>query len=105
MGDIPDEVLLPLKDRLADWQDVDVAGYFLGKALGVIAPETSWGQAKGLFWTSQPIGMALIDTLRFLVDIGILEQREDYCEYRWPGNLRERPRAHAGHAVGPMALR
>ena len=49
MGDVPDEVLLPLKERLADWEDVDVAGYFLGKSLGVISKETPWGGAKGLF--------------------------------------------------------
>jgi hypothetical protein len=84
MGDVPDEVLLPLKERLADWEDVDVAGYFLGKSLGVISKETPWGGAKGLFWGGTPTGLTLIETLKFLADIGILEQRDGYAEYRWP---------------------
>lgn len=83
MGTVPDEILLPLKDRLADWEDPDVAMFFLGKALGAIAPETAWGQAKGLFWGAHPMGMALVDTLRYLADMGILEQRDDYGQYRW----------------------
>jgi hypothetical protein len=40
------------------------------------------GGAKGLFWGGRPIGLALIDTLRYLADKGILETR-DYGEYRW----------------------
>src|SRR5215472_15308693 len=87
MSTVPDEILLPLKDRLADWEDPDVAMFFLGKALGAIAPETSWGQAKGLFWGANPMGMALVDTLRYLADMGILEQRDDYGQYRWAGRL------------------
>jgi hypothetical protein len=83
MSAVPDEILLPLKDRLADWVDPDVAMFFLGKALGAIAPETPWGQAKGLFWGAHPVGMALVDTLRYLADRGILEQRDDYGQYRW----------------------
>jgi hypothetical protein len=59
MSIVPDEILLPLKDRLADWADPDIAMFFLGKALGAIAPETPWWQAKGLFWGAHPMGMAL----------------------------------------------
>ena len=87
VGTFPnEEVLLPLKDRLADWQDGDVAMFFLGKALGAIAPETSWGQAKHMFWgASSPMGTALANTLRYITDIGILEQRDDDGQYRWAG--------------------
>jgi len=88
MNEIPDEVLLPLKERLADWQDVDVAGFFLGKALGAIPAEMAWSRAKGLFWSPRPLGLALADTLRFLADAGILEVRDD-CEYRWAGDLAD----------------
>ncbi len=31
------------------------------------------------------MGMALVDTLRYLADTGILEQRDDYGQYRWAG--------------------
>ena len=85
MSNFPDEVPLPLKDRLADWQEPDAAMFYLGKALGAIAPETSWGQAKSLFWGATPLGMALVDTLHYMADIGILEQCDDYGKYRWAG--------------------
>ena len=86
MSDVPDDVLLPLRERLRDWEDYDVAGFYLGKALGVIPPEDSFGEAKHLFWAASEDGMKLIDMVRFLVDRGFLEQRDplgEYGEYRW----------------------
>jgi hypothetical protein len=87
MNDVPDDVLLPLKERLSDWLDPDVAGFFLGKALGVIPVEQSWGLSKGLFWGPEPIGLVLVDTLRYLADAGILETRDD--QFRWRAHPSE----------------
>jgi hypothetical protein len=86
---VPDEVLLPLKERLAEWEDFDVAGFFLGKALGVIPEEKSWWQSKGLFW-GDPVGFKLTNVLNLLVDLGFLERQDDEAQYRWAG-------AVAGH--------
>jgi hypothetical protein len=79
---IPDEVLLPLKERLSEWQDFDVAGFFLGKALGVIPAERSWWRSKALFW-GDPVGTRLIKVLNLLVDSGFLERDDDEAKYRW----------------------
>ena len=86
---VPDEVLLPLKERLADWQDYDVAGFFLGKALGVIPAEDSWWRSKGIFWAADEVGIQLVDILKLLVDFGFLEQRDDYAQYRWAGAVAD----------------
>lgn len=83
MNDVPDEVLLPLNERLADWADFDVAAFFLGKALGVTPAEQSWGEAKGLFWGALPNGLLLMNMLTYLTDIGVLEMCEDSGQYRW----------------------
>jgi hypothetical protein len=89
---VPDEVLLPLKERLADWQDYDVAGFFLGKALGVIPAEDTWWRSKGLFWGGGGVGFQLINVLDLLVDLGFLERQDDEGQYRWVG-------AAAGHSA------
>jgi len=86
---ISDDVLLPLRERLQDWQDFDAAGFFLGKALGVIPPEQTWGRSKDLIWYQEE-GLKLIETLRFLVNQGFLEIRDD-CEYRWRTVSLEEP--------------
>lgn len=83
---VPDDVLLPLRERLLDWEDPDVAGFYLGKALGVIPPGDSFGKAKGLFYSGREDAMKLIDLLIFLVDQGFLERRDplgEYGEFRW----------------------
>ena len=86
MSGVPDDVLLPLRERLRDWEDFDVAGFYLGKALGVIPLDDSFGKAKHLFWGPHEDGMKLLDIVQFLVNRGFLEQRDplgEYGEYRW----------------------
>jgi hypothetical protein len=82
---VPDDELLPLRQRLRDWEDFDVASFYLGKALGVIAPEKSFSQAKGLFYASDT-GLKLVHILQALVDQGFVELRDplgEYGEYPW----------------------
>jgi hypothetical protein len=92
VSDVPDDVLLPVRERLRDWEDFDVAGFYLGKALGVIPPEDSFRDAKGLFWSAREDGMKLLDMVQFLVDQGFLEQRDplgEYGEYRWRADPKD----------------
>lgn len=89
MSDVPEDVLLPLKDRMADWLDPDGAAFFLGKSLGVIPVDQSWGESKGLFWGPDPIGLTLMRMLTYLTDVGILEMRDDYGQFRWPTHSGE----------------
>jgi hypothetical protein len=82
---VSDDDLLPLRQRLRDWEDFDVASFYLGKALGVIAPEDSFSEAKGLFY-ARGTGPKLVNILQALVDQGFVEQRDplgEYGEYRW----------------------
>jgi hypothetical protein len=89
---VPDDVLLPLRERLRDWEDPDVAGFYLGKALGVIPPGDSFSKAKHLFWIAHEDGMKLLRLMEFLVDQGYLEHRDplsEYGEYRWRADLND----------------
>jgi hypothetical protein len=84
MSETPDEILLPLKERLHDWTEYDVACFFLGKTLGVIGPDKSYSESKHMFFgTYDPIGVQLIDCLIFLAGQGILESRDSNFEFRW----------------------
>jgi hypothetical protein len=88
MPEVPDDVLLSLKERLRDWTDYDVAAYFLGKALGVFDPATSFSEVKGLFYAGADTdGVRLLDGLMFLANQGFLETRD--FEFRW--RMRSEP--------------
>jgi hypothetical protein len=76
-----------LRERLADWQDIDVAAYELGATLGVF-PENdpdfeNFRDRKAIFWAANPLGDALYAMLRSLVEIGVLEHNENAMSYRW----------------------
>jgi hypothetical protein len=38
-----------LREALADWQDVDIASYYLAAALGLFNDPEPWGGQKGYF--------------------------------------------------------
>jgi hypothetical protein len=81
--------MTPLSERLKDWKEIDGALYDLGVVLGLWQDTPEGGfwlrQApKWVFWTNNPIGNALYETLQRLVAIGVLEVRQnDELEYRW----------------------
>ena len=84
MTEISDETPLPLRERVQDWTEYDVASFYLGKALGVICPSASYTQSKSMFFGSDnPDGVRLFDVLIFLADQGILESRDNNFEFRW----------------------
>lgn len=87
MDPVPDGILVSLRERLQDWEDFDVAGFYLGKVLGIIPLDRSFGETKYLFYGARGVAEAggrLHDALVFLADAGILESRENYAEFRWP---------------------
>ena len=82
-----------LKERLTDWADWDGASYELGACLGFWvdfgAPvgEDDWNGVKGVMWSRNPLGEALISMLDSLVTAGVLEKREmPDTAYRWNPN-------------------
>lgn len=73
-----------LRERLSDWTDVDVAQHHLGLVLGVLPPmedgETEgdhFRRCKSIFWSANRLGDALYETLKGLVDAGLLERLPD----------------------------
>lgn len=81
----PDNVLLPLRDRLQDWTDWDVAAFYLGRAVGIVPEDYSFTSAKGMLYGSAPgePGRKVILLLNLLADLGVLEMRDGYSEFRW----------------------
>jgi hypothetical protein len=93
-----DDVLLPLERRLRDWTEWDEAAFFLGKLLGVLPESFSFGNAKGILYGSRPgePGRKLILLLNLLADIGVLEMRNSYREFRWASKTAAVPDDQAG---------
>lgn len=79
-----------LKEVLKDWTEIDVAAFHIGVALGIISPLSdrkeiyNFGGKKWIFWTENPLGTALFDTLESLVKANVLEKHDgDDHLYRW----------------------
>jgi len=75
---------MSLRERLADWTDVDVAQYHLGLLLGALPPmedgETEgdhFRRCKGIFWSANGLGDALYETLVGMAAAGLLERQPD----------------------------
>ena len=78
-----------LRDVLRDWTPIDVAGYQLAAALGLMPAGIFPTRAKHVFWTNHPISAALLQMLDQLVVLGVLEHRtEPDFEYRWNAAFR-----------------
>ncbi|MET8288126.1 hypothetical protein ACGFWD_26475 [Streptomyces sp. NPDC048448] len=72
-----------LRDVLAGWTDYDVAGFELGKILGVFPGDQSFGGVKRMFWMDgYPLGDMLVDVLDRMAEAGVLLKNED-LRYRW----------------------
>jgi hypothetical protein len=74
-----------LKTELADWRDWDVASYILSQNIGLMNTDVSLQtKAKHVFWSDNPIGNTLTEILNQLVEVGILEKRDEPdLQYRW----------------------
>jgi hypothetical protein len=85
-----------LKERLTGWKDWDGATYELGVCLGLWsdygAPPgyDAWHGNKGIIWSNNPLGSALSSFLDKLVEVGMLERREEPdIGYRWNASYIE----------------
>lgn len=72
-----------LKTLLADWQDGDVAAYYLALTIGIFDDPDPWGGKKHILWTNNPLGNALYDMLVELANADVLEFDGDLVRYRW----------------------
>jgi hypothetical protein len=79
-----------LREALADWTDWDFAAYYLARALGVMREDVRFHlEAKHVFWSNHPIGEMLYATLEHLVEVGVLQKREEPDDqYRWNPDFR-----------------
>lgn len=76
-------MLTTLKQNLENWTDFDVASHQLAICLGLMPPDISFSKkAKHVYWTDNPVGDTLYQTLRALIAIGVLEENEDK-QMRW----------------------
>ncbi|MGL5807956.1 MAG: hypothetical protein ACRC2R_07890 [Xenococcaceae cyanobacterium] len=72
-----------LKRELNDWVEIDTAIHILGYCCGFIQEGERF--PKYVYWSINPIGDLISDTLFRMVDLGILERRDDRndIELRW----------------------
>ncbi|MFJ7065953.1 hypothetical protein [Streptomyces sp. NPDC101115] len=78
---------MDLSKELAGWTDSDGAAYCVGRALGIFAEHEGFTSLKWVFWSDNPVGRALHETLLQLVAAGVLEQDEDEDRFRWAGDV------------------
>lgn len=76
---------MTIKERLQDWADWDLAEHELGLALGLFTEDQKFAtDLKHVFWSANPVGDMLCETLRILTSVGILEHRDEPDhQYRW----------------------
>ncbi|MFN8191567.1 MAG: hypothetical protein U0R78_14225 [Nocardioidaceae bacterium] len=60
-------------EELRDWQELELAAYYLGRAIGIFAG--AYGDYKSTIEFSNPISEALTKCLMALVDAGLLEYK------------------------------
>lgn len=80
-------VIVPatLREKLREWTDWDGTAFTLAVVLGIMEDgQESWLKNKGVFWSANPLGDALVKVLNELVGAGLLEHRsEPDSQYRW----------------------
>jgi hypothetical protein len=72
-----------LKKELNDWVEIDTAIHILAYCFGLIKEGDML--PKYVYWSVNPLGDLISDTLFRMVDLGILERRDDRndIELRW----------------------
>lgn len=79
MGD-----LRSLRAGVKEWTDWDGAAAALATVIGVVDSPSAFGGEKWLFWSDNEVGNAIYRMLDELVEIGVLECREEPDrQYRW----------------------
>ena len=79
---------MSLRDDLPDWSDWDGAEASLAEHLGLIDTAQGFGGRKGIFWSNNPVGNALMDCLTRLADAEVLNRRDEPdIQFRWNQSL------------------
>ena len=71
---------ITLKKLLDDWEDLDVAAYYLACCLGLMDYDKSFAkfrEVKHVFWTGNELSDFLYEMLNQLVKLNILERNDD----------------------------
>jgi hypothetical protein len=77
--------MLRIDELLKNWEDPDIAEYYLACLLGLTKYDTTYDEfrrTKGLYWTKNDVGDSLFEFLERLVALKVLEKDED-SRYRW----------------------
>lgn len=77
-------------ESMTEWTDIDMACASLATAIGILKYPSSkpgqdpWDGHKWIFWTNNPLGNGLYEILHRLVDLGVLDYRDDPdTQLRW----------------------
>ena len=71
------DVMENLRELLPAWTDIDLAAHELAKVLGLVPADSSMANHKWLYWSNNPLGNELYYFLDKLVDLGVLEKRDE----------------------------
>src|SRR5215470_6516308 len=78
-----------LRVALADWTDFDASAHVLAQCLGIMPSERGMKEEKWIYWSDNPLGNMLFGTLESLVELRVLEKREEPdLQYRWCSSYR-----------------
>jgi len=72
-----------LKNDLREWEDVDIAAFYLACNLGLMKKGDFPVKAKFVFHSANKIGDALYKMLHDLEGLGILERHPTEHQFRW----------------------
>ena len=73
-----------LRVALADWTDVVASAHTLTQCLGIMTSQLQMKEVKWVYWSENSLGMMLHGTLERLLELGVLEKREEpNLQYRW----------------------
>lgn len=75
-----------LKELLAEWEDYDIAQYYLACSLGIMNYDQDFSKeykkVKGVFWINNKVGNMLYNILESMVEGELLETNDDGM-FRW----------------------
>jgi hypothetical protein len=76
-------MLMNLKSELSDWVEIENAIDRVAYCLGLLEPQERF--PKNMYWSISPVGSIIDQVIWKMVDLGILEMRDDRndMEIRW----------------------
>ena len=81
-----------LRHTLKEWEDLDIAAYKLGCAVGIFPPEDGsyfgFQSLKGLYWGANRFGESISGILDVLVKCDVLQYDEERMKIRWNPNFK-----------------